>query len=242
MTFSYGLVLALLLLAPGFGAYAGLFAGVQSAAFRPGAPSPTSILTLGVIVFGALLAHLAWAAVCVADGVWAARGGPVWVRGVPDAYEVLFAGAGRDPAALSDRGVLSFLATTLLLTAASFGAAAQAVRIGPVRPYALRLVYGWLAGLVGEPSDRRAVTAFVLTQADQDGSAAGYEGVVLNLVVTADKEIAVIVLGEAESFSLKTTNEGVVRRAVPRRAPITQLYLDRSQIRNVAFRVYEVED
>lgn len=242
MTFSYGLVLALLLLAPGFGAYAGLFAGVQSAAFRPGAPSPTSVLTLGIIVFGALLAHFAWSALCVADDAWAARGGPVLIRGAPNAYAVLFAGSGSDRRALGDVGVLSFLATTLLLTVASFTVTARAVRLRRLRPYALRLVYGWLAGLVGEPSDRRAVTAFVLTDTEREGAALGYEGVVLNMVVTADKEIAVVVLGEAESFSLRTTAEGVVRRQVPRRAPITQLYLDRSQIRNIAFRVYEVED
>src|SRR5271165_3411721 len=119
MVFSYGLVLALFLLAPGLGLYAGLYAGAHRGAFRPAAPSPGSVLTLGIIVLGALFAHTAWALACVADGAWIAAGLPAIFPPAPNAYDVLL-GMVIERRSLPPGGIAIFLATSSLLTAATF--------------------------------------------------------------------------------------------------------------------------
>ena len=88
MIFSYGLVLALFLLAPGLGLYAGLFAGPHLGAFRPAPPSPGSVLTLGIIVLGALFVHTVWALACAADDAWVTAGLPSLFPPTPNAYDI----------------------------------------------------------------------------------------------------------------------------------------------------------
>lgn len=241
MIFSYGLVLALFLLAPGLGAYAGLFFGAHRGAFRPGAPAPGSVLTLGIIVLGALFAHTLWAMICVADDLWAGAGGATLLRAVPSAYAVLSRGV-IEHRASADGGIAVFLATSSGLTAAAFLLTTGLVRWAPARPFYMRLIYGWLTGLVEAADDEHVITAFVVTDIQHGPLSLGYQGSVLNMSVNADKQITAIVLRRAVAFYLKMDDAALARVTIPRDTPIAQIYLDRHQIKNIAFRVYEFED
>lgn len=57
MTFSYNLVLALFLLAPGFAFVAGVYATGRSAIHEASPPPPNSIMALARVTGGSLVAH-----------------------------------------------------------------------------------------------------------------------------------------------------------------------------------------
>ncbi|MGH1558054.1 hypothetical protein ACRAWD_10215 [Caulobacter segnis] len=62
MTFSYNLVLALFLLAPGFAFVAGVYATGRSAIHEASPPPPNSIMALAMVTGASLVAHTAAAA------------------------------------------------------------------------------------------------------------------------------------------------------------------------------------
>lgn len=242
MVFSYGLVLALFLLAPGLGLYGGLYAGAHRGVFRPGAPSPGSVLTLGIIVLGALFAHTAWALICAANDAWVGAGLPAPLPPMPNAYMVLLGGV-IDHRSWGDGGVAVFLVTCCLLTATTFLLTAQVVEWPPIRRFYRPLVYGWLSGLVEAAAyDDQFILAFVVTDIQAGGQSLGYQGSVLNMAVNADKQITAIVLEEARAFYLRMEGDTVSHIPVPRETPLAQLYLDGPQIKNIAFEVYALED
>jgi hypothetical protein len=63
VTIGFNVVLALFILAPGFGVAMGLWAAAPHKTFGPAAPPTTSTITLAVVAIGALLAHIAGAVV-----------------------------------------------------------------------------------------------------------------------------------------------------------------------------------
>jgi hypothetical protein len=242
MVFSYGLVLALFLLAPGLGLYGGLYAGAHRGAFRPGAPSPGSVLTLGIIVLGALFAHTLWALVCAADGAWIASGLPILFPPTPTAYDVLLGAVIEHRSAGLD-GIVVFLATSSLLTAGTFALASWIVAWPAAQPLYRPLVYGWLAGLVeAAADDEQFILAYVVTDIRDGARSLGYQGSVLNMTVNADKQITAIVLEEARAFYLRMDEDAVTHIPIPRDTPLAQLYLDGPQIKNIAFEIYAAED
>lgn len=242
MVFSYALVLALFLLAPGLGLYGGLYAGAHRAVFRPAPPGPGSVLTLGIIVLGALFAHTAWVLVCAAGVAWGTAGLPVFLPSAPNAYDVLL-GAVIEHRSTGLAGIAVFLLTMSLLTAATFLLTARIVEWKPVRPFYRALVYGWLSGLVEEAArDGQFVLAYVVTDLQDGVRNLGYQGSVLNMAVNADKQITAIVLEEASAFYLKLDDDAVAHIPIPRETPLGQLYLDGPQIKNIAFEVYALED
>ena len=242
MVFSYGLVLALFLLAPGLGLYGGLYAGAHRGAFRPGAPSPGSVLTLGIIVLGALFAHTAWALVCAANAGWLAAGLPALFPPTPNAYDVLL-GAVIEHRSFGPGGIAIFLLTSSLLTAATFLLTAWVVEWPPARPFYRPLVYGWLSGLVeAAGNEEQFILAYVVTDLREGPRNLGYQGSVLNMTVNADKQITAIVLEEARAFYLRMDDDAVTHIPIPRDTPLAQLYLDGPQIKNIAFEVYALED
>jgi hypothetical protein len=242
MVFSYGLVLALFLLAPGLGLYGGLYAGAHRGAFRPGAPSPGSVLTLGIIVLGALFAHTVWALVCVADAAWVSAGLPAFFPPTPNAYDVLL-GAMIERRSSGPGGIAIFLATSSLLTAMNFLLTAWIADWGPARPLCRSLVYGWLSGLeAATADDEQFVLAYVVTDIREGLLSLGYQGSVNYMTVNADKQITAIVLEEARAFYLKMEEKAVTHIPIPRDTPLAQLYLEGPQIKNIAFEVYALED
>ena len=242
MVFSYGLVLALFLLAPGLGLYGGLYAGAHRGAFRPGAPSPGSVLTLGIIVLGALFAHTAWALLCAVDGAWIVAGLPAIFPPTPNAYDVLL-GAVVEHRSFGPGGIAVFLLTSSLLTTATFMLTAWMLEWPRARPFCRPLVYGWLSGLVEAASDdERFVLAYVVTDLREGSRSLGYQGSVLNMTVNTDKQITAIVLEEARAFYLRMDEDAVTHIPIPRDTPLARLYLDGLQIKNIAFEVYAAED
>lgn len=242
MVFSYGLVLALFLLAPGLGLYGGLYAGAHRGAFRPGAPSPGSVLTLGIIVLGALFAHTAWALLCVASEAWVAAGLPAFFPPTPNAYDVLL-GVVVEHRSSGLAGIAIFLLTSSLLTAATFLLTTWIVEWPAAWPFYRPLVYGWLGGLVKAAADEEQfILAYVVTDIREGVRSLGYQGSVLNMTVNAEKQITAIVLEEARAFYLKMEEDAVTHIPIPRDTPLAQLYLDGPQIKNIAFEVYALED
>jgi hypothetical protein len=242
MIFSYGLVLALFLLAPGLGLYAGLYAGAHRGAFRPAAPSPGSVLTLGIIVLGALFAHTAWALVCAANDAWTGAGLPAFFPPTSNAYDVLL-GAVVEHHSTRSGGIAVFLLTSSLLTAATFLLTAWIVESPPARQFYGPLVYGWLADIVEAAArDGQFILAHVVTDIRDGPRSLGYQGSVLNMTINADKQITAIVLEEARAFYLRTDDDTVTHIPIPRDKPFAQLYLDGPQIKNIAFEVYALED
>ena len=242
MVFSYGLVLALFLLAPGLGLYAGLYAGPHLGAFRPSPPSPGSVLTLGIIVLGALVAHTAWALICTAGDAWVAGGLPALFPPTPNAYDILL-GAVIEHRVSGHAGVAIFLVTSSLLTGAMFLVTAVAVELPPTRRFYRFLVYGWLRSLVeAAGDDDQFILAYVVTDVREGARVLGYQGSVLNMTVNADKQITSIVLEDARAFYLRMDDDAVTHIPIPRDTPFAELYLDGPQIKNIAFEVYAVEE
>ena len=242
MVFSYGLVLALFLLAPGLGLYAGLFAGPHLGAFRPAPPSPGSVLTLGIIVLGALFAHTAWALICAGSGAWVAAGLPAFLPATPNAYDILL-GAVIEHRLSGNDSIAIFLVTSSLLTAATFLMAAVVVELPFARTFYRFLVFGWLRTLVEAARDgEQFILAYVVTDVREGARSLGYQGSVLDMTVNADKQITAIVLEDARAFYLRMDDDAVTHIPIPRDTPFAQLYLDGPQIKNIAFEVYALED
>ncbi len=234
MTFSFTLILGLFLLAPGFAVFAGLYHGSRLGPVESPPPPPGSILALSLVTVGSLAAHLVgaltfWAqdSFCSARQCWA-------VDYDPNVYAALFNIAIRK-AEVTGLEVVSILTTVGVLTALSFLLVRGVVSWFAGKGGLKGLLYGWLGDLLIAESDDEAVLAYVVSDIRQDGTVVGYEGVVANMTTNAEREITSILLTSCETFYLRVTQQGVVRREAQRTSPIDQLYLDRSHIKNIAF-------
>lgn len=243
MTFSFALVLALFLFAPGFAAYAGLFFGSQSKTFRPAPPAPGSLLSLGLVTIGAILAHACGAFLFFMNDLAFAAGLRLHhTEATPNLYVAMLSAA-RGSAALTGGQIFYLLLGLVLLSTAALVSVAAAIRAEMARSSYGPFLYGWLADLVTEaaPEDRY-VTAFVLTDVEHEGSFLGYEGVLENLSLTADKEITSLLLSNCTRFRIQLTPAGLERAALRGGSTIPRLYIERSQIKNIAFNVYQLAD
>lgn len=235
MTFSYNLVLALFLLAPGFAVFAGLYLGSQLGRIKSPPPLPGSILTLAIVTVGALAAHLAGSAVFLAQAGICATAFPCGtVAFDPNPYTSLLA-AGRPGPAITDGQVTAMLLTLVLLTALAFWVSRATVARLASRTALSGVLYGWLAEVAVATSADEAILAYVLSDVEESGTIVGYEGALANMTANADKEITSVLLRSCETFYLRVTAEGVVREKVAKATPIPQLYLDHEHIKNIAF-------
>lgn len=241
MTFSLGVIWAAILLAPGLAAYSALFAPVRSLAFRPAAPAPNSLTTIGVVVGGALGAHMLWLTwltyanpAIFADGFRLVR-----LSFDPNVYALALALIG---------GANTFTVDTLayamvhaaFLTLSAYVGVRLLLRIPRVRAWTRGLLFGHLAGLVRELDARPgfAVIAFVLTKIADGPSRVGYEGSVETLSFGADRVIAAITLSGVSKFVMRLGYSGFARARVPLPQPIDLLLIEQAQIENIAFNIY----
>jgi hypothetical protein len=234
VTFSFSLVLGLLLLAPGLAAFVGLYHGSRLGPVESPPPPPQSILAVSFVTVAALGAHLLGASVFLLQDLLCAGRACIPVSYEPNVYAALFsisAGRGR----IAGLEVVAILATLAVLTVLSFALARGIVSLFAGASGLKRLLYGWLGDLVVAETDDEAVLAYVVSDVQDDGTVVGYEGVVGNMTTNAEREITSVLLISCETFYLRVTRAGVVRREALRSAPIEQLYLDRSRIKNVAF-------
>lgn len=241
MTIGFNVVLALFILAPGFGVAMGLWAAPRHKAFRPAAPPTTSTITLAVVTIGALLAHIAGAVVFgilaeVARAV-CSLGSLCWIDAEPNPYVVLLQ-AGAHTLKLTTLEIAWTLAVLGLLTAGAVWSTRWAVGKG----YFDQLLYGWMAELLQKsaPNNRYAV-AYVLTGLEKDGKYVGYQGLLDDMNLGADKEIISVSLTEVSPFYVKLGAEKLERNYAEKETPIPQMHFSKDEIRNLAFEIVETE-
>lgn len=250
LTFSYGLVLALFLLAPGFAAYAGVFFTTQrDGRLHPAPPAPGSILTLALVTLSALALHGAWAGLLALQEWWVRDGCFVLtVPFEPNLYVDLLRTGQSAPAnapAVGGADIAAALASLILLSVLGYVFTARIVTSSFADRNLRGFLYGWAGDLVdqiqvNEPGHVRLVTAFVLTKTDHEGVAFGYEGLLRNMTLTSEKEISSISLSEVTAFYVKLEAGRFKRVVLPRTAGIPNLYMEKGEIRNVAFQIFRV--
>ncbi len=236
MAFSYTLFLALLLLAPGFSVWAGLRLGESRQILSPASDKPGSTTTLLTIVVGALLGHLALAAVYALQSLWCESSGRcIETSFDPNVYRVLLS---EHRAVPSDAGVaawflaLLFPAVLLGLCARRLARSARFGRlVGP-------MTFGWLWPIVEEAKAKRGtILAYVVTTLKDEGRSVGYEGAVEQVAFDDNKGIAMLVLSSCDRFLVEITRTDVVRIDSSRET-IEILHVTAAQIANVAFEVF----
>ncbi len=251
MTFSYNLVLALFLLAPGFAAFAGVFFSTQrDGRLHPAPPTPNSVLTLALVTLSALGLHALWATLLALQHLYVTTGCfSIQVPFEPNIYlDLLRAGAkGSQAPPITSADIAFALVSLVALSIIGYGLTVWIITSRFAETHLRGYLYGWAGDLVqeiqdGEPDKLRLVTAFVLTKTDHEGVAFGYEGLLRNLTLSADKEIASISLSEVTAFYVEMKPDAFKRVVLPRTSGIPTLYMEKAEIRNVAFQVYQVPE
>ncbi|MGQ0531322.1 MAG: hypothetical protein ACT4OF_01350 [Caulobacteraceae bacterium] len=236
MSLSAGLLVALLILAPGFALHGALFRFRNRTGIGSAPPQPGSVATLTIIGLGALVAHTIWSVASALNDAHCASHACIPVAFEPNVYRTIFQ-ANDNLDALSGDDAAWVLSVTLLLAGAMYLSASRFAESAFGASRVRGVQYGWLADLVELAEvDGRFTTAFVVTTAQHNGIALGYEGLLENLTVNSDKEITSISLLDASRFTLKV-DEG--KRNDIAGKPIPRLYLQRSNVLNIAFNVFQ---
>lgn len=250
MSFTFNLILALFLLAPGLGMFAGVYTGGRRP-FRPAAAEPGSIHALALVSIGALLCHAlcAWLFVGMDAycGVWTCAS----VSYNPNPYEIILelretmaAGRGAAVPVLSPGGVAWLFTSLLLIGFVGFMIGLASIALVSKTGFMRSTVYGWVDELLsGADTKAHVFTAFVLTDTEYDGALLGYEGSLIDLRQSPSGEIRVLVLKDAEPFVVQMKEDSARRQKEPLEAgklkkTIGVLTIEGSHIKNIAFRSY----
>lgn len=239
MSFSYTLFLALLLLAPGLGLWAGLRAGERSELISQAPEKPGSTFSLLVIVFGALAGHILMSALfTVQAGAchWASRCFELGFD--PNVYRVILTN-GRSAGMPSDGAFLSWL-VSLLLPALIVGLFSyKASGWHWVRDLRETASFGWLKRWVDLARPANSfIIAYVVTTLEHEGANVAYEGIVENIALDENRAIKMLVLSSCDRFLVRVTGDNV-ERIDAEHAPIPLIQLEASNFVNVAFEVFE---
>ena len=240
---SYSLVLALFLLGPGFATYAGIFFSRRRDRFQASPPPPNSIFSLALVGMAALGWHTIWALVLALNDGVCRHVRCLAVPFEPDVYAATLAFGAKDHgAAVSASEVAAFLLTCSGLTLAAFAASSFAARSRRLTGLLRSPLYGMYAGLAEEAAEAASksptayITAYVVTDLEESGASLGYFGVLENLQVGADKQVAGVALLDVGTFLLRV-GRTVSRTANLRDAPIERMLISGSHIQNIAFEV-----
>jgi len=234
VTPSFGFVLSILLLAPGFAAFAGYYFGALRGPVRQAPAPPNSFLALAAITFGALIAHSVAATLLAGNAAWCAVGPCLSVPWEPNLYLELL--RFRSPSSVPGQGTAAALLISLAVVAVfGFGVGWLAAWRAQ-KSFRLRsLIYGWTADLAF--SDALVVSAFVVSDLGSDGTYLGYEGIVQDLKIGTDGEIKTISLSDCDRFVLTVKPDGLERVAVDR-SMIPFVMLEAANIKNIALNPY----
>lgn len=234
MTPSFGFVLSILLLAPGFAAFAGYYFGALKGPVRQAPAPPNSFLALAAITFGALIAHAVAALALASNAAWCAAHGCIPVPWEPNLYLELL--RFRSPSSAPAQGTAAALLVSLVIvTGLGFAVGWVAAWLAQRSSRLRSLTYGWAAELAF--SDALVVSAFVVSDLNSDGAYLGYEGIVQDLKMGADGEIKTISLSDCDRFVLTVKPEGLERVAVSR-SMIPFVILEAANIKNIALNPY----
>lgn len=239
MSFSYTLFLALLLLAPGLAAWAGLRVGERTDLISQSPERPGSTFSLIVIVFGALVGHLIMSALYAAQAAWCSLGNRCLALPFdPNVYRVIMSN-GKPVGQLTDTAFLLWFAA-LLLPALIVGLLSYWVSGWPwVRRVRETALFGWLKPWVdmARPANR-FILAYVVTTLEHDGANVAYEGVVENIALDENRAISMLVLSNCDRFLLRIS-KAAVGRINMEHAPISLIQLQAANFLNVALEVIE---
>ncbi len=237
--FSYTLVLALVLLLPGFCAWGGLRLVERTDLLTPRPDKPNSTSTLLVIVVGALAGHLFGALVFALQAVWCG-----WTRACirvafdPNVYRLIFEGVGKD-GPVTDAAIFAWLLELVLVGVAVAVAAYGLARSRWVKDRWDILDFGWLSPAVRSVKAGDAVIiAYVMTKTSDAGASVAYEGIVQQLALDDDQTITMLVLRNVDRFLIRVTGRGI-ERVDQDQEPIAQMQFHLAEIANVALEILE---
>jgi hypothetical protein len=242
MSFSYTLFLALLLLAPGLGLWAGLRAGERSELISQAPEKPGSTFSLLVIVFGALIGHILLSALfAIQAGFCQWREQCFGLGFDPNIYRVILTN-GRSAGVPSDGAFVSWF-VSLLLPALIVGFVAyHASGWRWVRDLREASSFGWLKRWVDLARPANSfIIAYVVTTLEHDGANVAYEGIVENIALDDNRAIKMLVLSNCDRFLVRVSANRV-ERIDAEHAPIPLMQLESSNFINVAFEVFEDVD
>lgn len=239
MTFSYNLVLALFLLAPGFAFVAGVYATGRSAIHEASPPPPNSIIALAMVTGGSLVAHTVAAVLfllCHALNGWTHW---YWPTLDPNPYYQAIHLARGDGLATS----ASFAWVLSLLSLLCLGTFLVTRAIMNSRTGRSELIGGALYGWFWQIEKAQGAYAYVLTQFETEHGTVGYQGFLEYVTLDADKQISSLVLTRAEPFSLTVReNRQVQRTPTPRVDRKLRVLLTKAEIKNIAYTPLVLEE
>jgi hypothetical protein len=242
VSFSYTLFLALLLLAPGLGLWAGLRAGERSELISQAPEKPGSTFSLLVIVFGALLGHILLSALFALQAGFCRSSNYCLALGFdPNIYRVILTN-GRSAGAPNDGAFLSWF-VSLLLPALIVGIVAyRASGWRWVRDLREASSFGWLKRWVDLARPANSfIIAYVVTTLEHDGANVAYEGIVENIALDENRAIKMLVLSRCDRFLVRVSAEKV-ERIDSEHTPIPLIQLESGNFINVALEVFEDVD
>ena len=252
MSLTFNLILALFLLAPGLGMFAGVYTGGR-APFRPAPAEPGSIHALALVSIGALLCHALGAWLFVAMEAHCNVRTCIPVDFDPNPYETILdlrealatkSPVKTPPTPLSSSGVAWLFTGLLIIGFVGFliGLLAMVIvnRTGMMRA----TVYGWADEVLrGADTKAHVFTAYVLTDTETDGNLLGYEGSLIDMRQSPSGEIRVVVLKDVEPFVVQMKGDSARRQKVEsagEKSPdlINVLTIEGANIKNIAFRAF----
>lgn len=242
MSFSYTLFLALLLLAPGLGLWAGLRAGERSDLISQAPEKPGSTFSLLVIVFGALLGHILLSALFVVQAQLCRWSGACLAIGFdPNVYRVILTN-GRAAGVPGDGAFLAWFVALLLPALIVALVAYRASGWRWVRDLREAASFGWLKRWVDLARPANSfIIAYVVTTLEHEGANVAYEGIVENIALDDNRAIRMLVLSNCDRFLVRISADKVERVDAPH-APIPLIQLDAENFVNVALEVFEDVD
>jgi hypothetical protein len=209
MSLSLSVLAAILFLAPGIAGFLGGMIGVRSQVLRASFPPANSLVALIAIVLIAVLAHGVASGLLAAQAAFCRSHACLAVGFDPNAYKLFIGPAGERATAIAGSEIqYALIALTILSVATGMvmrSLVAWDVRRGQ-NSVMLPAMYGWVASY--DPrwiSGSSIVIAYVLTKMRGEDLAIGYRGMVEEISLTADKEIATITLVAADRFGLRLT-------------------------------------
>jgi hypothetical protein len=248
MSLSLSVLAAILFLAPGIAGFLGSMIGARSQILRASFPPANSLIALIAVVLIAVAAHGVASGLLAAQAALCRSHACIAVSFDPNAYK-LFIGPAGEPRAAVAGSEIQYALIALTILSVTTGLVMRALVAWDVRrgqkSVMLPAMYGWVAlydpRWIGGSS---IVIAYVLTKMRGDDLAIGYRGMVEEISLTADKEIATITLVAADRFGLplklplpdqERSRTTILTELLPR------VYIPGREIENVVLNVVSME-
>lgn len=229
-------------LIPGLLAYCGLFGTFDSGrAIAPEPPPPSSIEVVTIVLLASAIVHVTSGALVFLNDVIRAAGVTLvhLPAGLIDPYAAAF--HAMDHGAASGRALGGLIGIALLQGAAAFALVRLVMRHLARQDRLPSWIYGWATGIANAAdNDDTLIVAYVLTTHDHDGKAIVYAGVLYDMALKSDGNVARITLWDCERY-LANLSGGLDEKTLP--APSSRfpfLILDAGQIRNIAFEIVDL--